>query len=372
MKKLIVKENERVIKLVNGVFDGILMPGKYRFFDLSNAITFEVHSLSQTKIQSGYIDQIVQKYPEAIKDHVVVVESTQDQAALVYVNSKIYDIIAQGNKGYYWKDAGVITYDFHNVKDSLFVAEDKVALLKDFYLFGTSVIQQVSVPSDHIALLYVDNVFHTMLPAGLYYLWTIGRIISTKIIDLRLTETEITGQEVLTKDKVTIRVNLVCYYQVLDPQKAVTEVADYKERLYKELQFAVRKAVESKTLDELLESKSTLDSEMYTFVYEVMEKFGITVSKITVKDTILPGEMREILNQVILAEKLAQANLIKRREETAATRSLLNTAKLMDDHPTLLRLKELESLETILQKVDNLSIYGGVENLIGKLFEQKK
>ena len=83
-----------------------------------------------------------------------------------------------------------------------------------------------------------------------------------------------------------------------------------------------------------------------------------------IKDVILPGEMKEILNRVVEAEKVAQANLIKRREETAATRSLLNTARLMDENPTLLRLKELETLEKVTEKVDKLTVFGGLDGVL--------
>jgi len=86
-----------------------------------------------------------------------------------------------------------------------------------------------------------------------------------------------------------------------------------------------------------------------------------------VKDVILPGEMKTILNQVVEAEKVAQANLIRRREETAATRSLLNTARLMEENPTLLRLKELETLEKVTEKVGSLTVYGGLEGVLTKL-----
>ena len=79
---------------------------------------------------------------------------------------------------------------------------------------------------------------------------------------------------------------------------------------------------------------------------------------------ILPGEMKTILNQVVEAEKVAQANLIRRREETAATRSLLNTARLMEENPTLLRLKELETLEKVTEKVGSLTVYGGLEGVL--------
>ena len=74
--------------------------------------------------------------------------------------------------------------------------------------------------------------------------------------------------------------------------------------------------------------------------------------------------MKNILNQVVETEKAAQANVIKRREETAATRSLLNTAKLMEQNPLLLRLKELEALESVTEKIDKLTVFGGLDGVM--------
>ena len=95
-----------------------------------------------------------------------------------------------------------------------------------------------------------------------------------------------------------------------------------------------------------------------------MEAYGVRVSVIALKDIILPGDIRDILNQVVTAEKQAQANLIRRREETAATRSLLNTAKLMENNPLLVRLKELETLEKIADKVEKITVVGGLNALL--------
>lgn len=85
------------------------------------------------------------------------------------------------------------------------------------------------------------------------------------------------------------------------------------------------------------------------------------------KDIILPGEMKEILNQVVQAQKAAEANLIKRREETAATRSLSNTAKMMENNAVLMRLKELETLEKVADRIGHISVYGGLDSVMNDL-----
>jgi len=88
-----------------------------------------------------------------------------------------------------------------------------------------------------------------------------------------------------------------------------------------------------------------LDRVVFEAVHGKFAEIGVEVRSIGVKDIILPGDKKNILGKVVEAEKAAQANVIRRREETNATRSLLNTAKVMEDNPTALRLKELETPE---------------------------
>jgi len=131
-------------------------------------------------------------------------------------------------------------------------------------------------------------------------------------------------------------------YQVTDAVLVERSVKSLSEYVYRELQLALRQAVGTRTLDELLMDKTALDNSISADVLQSFESIGVAVGSVGVKDIILPGDMKDILNQVVQAEKTAQANNIRRREETAATRSLMNTAKLMADNPLLIRLKELE------------------------------
>ena len=117
----------------------------------------------------------------------------------------------------------------------------------------------------------------------------------------------------------------------------------------------------------MLGNKGELDLDVFEGVRDKVAEFGIVMKSAGVKDVILPGDMKDILNQVVQAEKAAQANIIKRREETAATRSLLNTARLMEENPVLLRLKELEALEKITEKVDKLTVFGGLDGVMQDL-----
>ena len=215
-----------------------------------------------------------------------------------------------------------------------------------------------------VGLLMVDGQLVRTLDAGVYAFWKLNRNIKVEQLDLRVQAMEVSGQEILTRDKVTLRINLSAAYQVSDPVKVRNAFQDWTDHLYRELQFGLRQAVGTRTLDTLLGEKGTLDKEVAAYVRERVAEHGIELSNVGVKDVILPGEMKEILNQVVEAEKVSQANVIKRREETAATRSLLNNAKLMEDNPTLLRLKELEVLEKVTEKVDRLTGFGGLDGVL--------
>ena len=154
------------------------------------------------------------------------------------------------------------------------------------------------------------------------------------------------------------------YTNIRDAVAARAGVTDAREHLYRSLQIAVRQYLGKRTLEEMLAEKTDLDEAVAAEVRREMEPFGVRVGVIALKDIILPGEVRDILNQVVTAEKQAQANLIRRREEIAATRSLLNTAKLMEDNPLLVRLKELEALEKVADKVDKITVVGGLNALL--------
>ena len=173
-----------------------------------------------------------------------------------------------------------------------------------------------------------------------------------------------TGQEILTEDKVPLRLNFICHYKIVDPFKIIG-IKSYEEQIYILLQLILREYVGSLRFDELLAKKQEVGTFVLSRLAEKSGDFGVEFLYAGVKDLILPGDMKEILNTVLIAEKKAQANVITRREEIASTRSLLNTAKLMDENQTLYRLKELEFLEKICEKINNISVLGG-----GSLLEQ--
>ncbi|MEQ1530072.1 MAG: slipin family protein, partial [Methylococcales bacterium] len=160
-------------------------------------------------------------------------------------------------------------------------------------------------------------------------------------------------------------------WQYTDVLLALAKLNKPAEHLYRELQFALREAVGERTLDQLLENKQSLNMLLLTAVQSKLANLGIEVSSVGLRDIILPGEMKTILAQVVEAQKAAEANVIRRREETNATRSLLNTAKVMEENRTALRLKELETLERVAERINSISVFGGLDQVLNGLISIK-
>ena len=177
-------------------------------------------------------------------------------------------------------------------------------------------------------------------------------------MDLREQVVDIAGQEIMTADKVTLRLNAVVTYKVVDPLKAVSAVEDYRQALYREAQLALRGVVGTRELDALLSDKDAVAGELDGIVRGRVAGFGLEVVALGIRDVILPGEMKDLMNKVTEARKAAEANLITRREETAAMRSQANTAKILEANPTLMRLRELEVLEKIAEKAKLTVVLG--------------
>jgi regulator of protease activity HflC (stomatin/prohibitin superfamily) len=203
-----------------------------------------------------------------------------------------------------------------------------------------------------------DGVLIEQLREGLHVFWKGTGKLSFKSIDLREQVADVAGQEIMTADKVTLRVNLVVTYQVREPEKAATTTADYQQALYREAQLVLRAAVGGKTLDAMLADKESVGAEVRQTLSARAAELGVAVKSVGLRDIILPGDMKELLNRVIAATKEAEANLIKRREETAAARSQANTAKVLAENPQLARLKELEMLQQILAGTKTTFVLG--------------
>ncbi|MGF7048176.1 regulator of protease activity HflC (stomatin/prohibitin superfamily) [Paenibacillus sp. DS2015] len=355
--KVIIKNDERGLLFKKGSYVNHLQPGTYRNWSFSD--------------ETIIVQNVTKPFVVPNKELYLFVQDTQLLTELTIVDVEDYEYVLHYEDGKFISMLTAGMYAFWNVlKKHTFVRVDVrkpeigaevdlavIARLQGYY-------QIFEVASYESALLFYNHVLQRELSPGKYYFWKGPVSILVKTTDLRQQQLDMTGQEIMTEDKVTLRLNFVCQYKVVNPLKAL-EIKSFEEQVYIVLQLILREYVGTLKLDDLLKMKQEIANFVLTRLNEQSEHYGVKFLSAGLKDIILPGDIKDILNTVLLAEKKAQANIITRREETASTRSLLNTAKLMDENVTLYRLKELEFLEKICEKIGTISLTGG-----GNLLEQ--
>jgi regulator of protease activity HflC (stomatin/prohibitin superfamily) len=372
LKKLLVKKNERGLLLREGDFECLLPPGRHYRFDPFGQLTLETISLQQARFEHPLADYLRQHAPEVVAAHFHEVSLGDDEAALRYEREQLVEILPPGHNALYWQDRLPMHVERVNLRDAAALpaalqARLTQTLLRGRQIAGLNAVLNAQVPAGFVGLLRSEGDALRLLAPGRYCYWRFNRDIAVELVDTRLQALEVSGQEILTRDKVSLRLNLNANWQFHDVLQAFSQLPKPAEHLYRELQLLLRAAVGTRTLDELLENKQLLDQELLHKARTRLAVFGIDLQALGVKDIILPGDMKALLAKVVEAEKAAQANVIRRREETGATRSLLNTAKVMEDNPTALRLKELETLERLAERIDKISVVGGLDQLLNGL-----
>jgi regulator of protease activity HflC (stomatin/prohibitin superfamily) len=250
---------------------------------------------------------------------------------------------------------------------------------------------EMIVHSGFRGLRYVDGRFDQVLEPGRHPLGRRRPAISIVPIDVRERELNIKGQEILTADKVAVRVNIITHFRVIDPQAAVEQVADYEDRIYSDVQLAARRSLASMTLEAILTNRNQLSEDILRDVEGVSAGYGVRIIRADVKDLAFPGNLQEIMNRVLTAQRMAEAQMVEARtraerdaleatskadaERVAAharvestrlaaeadaqakriradaevdtLRRLAAAAEAYAEHPALLRLRELETLGTL-------------------------
>jgi regulator of protease activity HflC (stomatin/prohibitin superfamily) len=375
--KFIVRKHERALLFRDGDFVKFLEPGVHRFVNLMHKFTVERFDITVPVYGHRLQDFLIEKYPREVKRYFDVVTTDENEIAVVYHNDRVTLIMAPATRHLFTKGVHKIRVERFGIVDKLDVDP---RLAKRLLAGNDPMLKAVAdkaiyarvVPEGHVGLLTIDGELTRSLKPGFHAFFAVEREVSVELYDTRVQTLEVSGQEILTKDKVSLRINLTATYQLTDVEKAVRETKDPLDHLYKEVQFGLRGAVGTRTLDALLEDKAVIDQSVADHLKARFEAIGITVKSVGVKDIILPGDMKELLGKVVEAEKAAQANVIRRREETNATRSLLNTAKVMETNAVALRLKELETLEKITDKIGNISVYGGLDSVLNDLVRMKQ
>lgn len=361
--RYIIKENQAAFVLKHGIFQKMLLTGKY-YLPLMAGYQIVTETMNGVLDYKGVPYQILAKDP-AFSDSTVHIEIPDGSVGLIYINGKL-TAYATRKEYTFWN-----VFDKYEIKiismTETEIGEDVTKQMLS--LIPANLHTDVQISEGETGLLYYDNVLKRQLSKGSYHFWNYNHKVTCRIIDMRQKQLDITGQEILTRDKIGIRMNVTCLYKIRDAVEFTETISDLNGQLYSAVQLAIREIVGNIKLDEILEAKERISGEIYKVLKEREEMFCVNFLTAGIKDIILPGEIRDIMNSVLVAEKQAQANVISRREEVASTRSLLNTAKLMDENKTLYKLKELEYLEKICEKVGEVSINGnaGIVEQLGLL-----
>jgi regulator of protease activity HflC (stomatin/prohibitin superfamily) len=372
VRRVTVKDGERALLARDGRLERVLAPGRHRLLDPLRRLTVEVYPVVRAEFPAERYAVLKAVRPDLVADLFEAVETRADELAIVSLDGRPTQLLGPWQIRVFWKVATRVEVERVDVTSDRKVAPRHLLMVareRNAYL-----VEHV-IENHEAGLLYVEGRLAERLAPGRHAFWTVGRKIEVKRFDLRPQAVEITAQEMLTRDRIALRVTLTAFRRIVDPERVVAAIADIDGWLYRLVQFAIREAVAVRTLDEVLSAKSALDAELRAYVRERIAETGLEVTELGVKDVILPGEIRELVNKVVEAERTAKANQIRRQEETAATRSLLNTAKLMEDNPLLLRLKELESLERLVEKVGRIDLHAGegqgLDALLDKLVRLK-
>lgn len=357
MKKIKVSAYQVGLVFNNGAYQGMLKEGKYWFWNS----TVKLYDITQPFVAPVELNILLQDADLANSLHVVEVKD--NQVMLMYENGLLKQVLTPGRYTF-WKS--VINYAFIPADTSKIEITEPIdrATLQSRAVAGY--VRSFTVESYEKAVLFVDGKFVQTLNSGVYYWWKNNIPVFVGKVDVRQQQLEVNGQEILTKDKAALRINAWAQYRVTDIEKALLQNKEYDKQLYVAFQLALREYIAGFIFDELLDKKEAIAPYVLQRVKATAETLGVEVNGFGIRDIILPGDVKEIMNQVLIAEKKAQANTIMRREETASTRSLLNTAKLMEENTMLWKLKEMEYVEKIADKISNISV-GGNSALIEQL-----
>lgn len=359
MFRVMIQDDERGLLFKDGNYVKCLQPGKHTLNPFMKYHVVKVNVNEPFHLFGKHLSIYLED--TELKKELTILEVQDYEIAIHFEDGKLVEVLPSG-KYAFWnvlKKHDFIMVDKRNpeIDPDIDVSVYKHPLLCEH-------VQHFYVLSHEQGILYYDNVVQKTLKPGNYSFWKGPVDVTVHNIDLRQQQIDMTGQEIMTADKISLRLNFVCHYKITDPLK-VLQIKSLEEQIYIVLQLVLREYVGTIKLDDLLLKKREIGNYILQKLKEHHTDFGVEFTYAGVKDVILPGDIKEILNTVLIAEKQAQANVITRREETASTRSLLNTAKLMEENQTLYRLKELEFLEKICDKIGHISLSGG-----GGLLEQ--
>jgi len=342
IKLVKIRSFEKGLYFRNGEFRGMLGEGRYWFASWPGRVRVDVVSQRAPWLVHPDLDVIMKS--GALGDEAVVLDLKDYERALVWIDGRFARVLASGLYAI-WNRYREIRVEIVPANRARFEHQELPNILESPGV--ECVLEASTVEEGCRGVVFINGVYSETLNPGKYGFWKQGRTARVQNVDIREKVLEIGGQEIMTADKVTLRMTAVSSYRVTEPVKAVLATEDLRQALYRETQLALRAAIGARELDALLSDKDAVTDELLDAVRRRSAEFGVEVVSLGIRDIILPGDMKDLMNKVTEAKKAAEANLITRREETAAMRSQANTAKLLESNPVLMRMRELETLEKI-------------------------
>lgn len=358
-----IKAHERGLLFREGELVSVLRPGVYWYLDPLFKLELQIGLPRHPWLAYNDLDLMVKS--GKLAGEAEVVDLKDHERALVWIDGRFARVLDSGLYALWTSehDVRVETIDARAMQ--LVHAELPAILRAGNY---AALLEVVQVEEGHAGIWFRDGAYQATLAPGTYAFWKgVGKL-KVSIVDLKEQVLDISGQDIMTNDKVTLRLNALVAYRITDAVRAVTEVDGAAQALYRSTQLALREAVGAKDLDALLTEKETLAGELAERIRPRATELGMTVVSTGIRDIILPGDMRELMNKVTEAKKAAEASLITRREETAAMRMQANTAKILESSPTLMKLRELEVLEKVAGKAQ-LTVLLGEEGLTNRVMK---
>ena len=347
-----IREHQRGLFFRDGVFKKVLKPGVHWVLESFWNVRVDVVSVFDYQILHKDLEQIVRT--DGLDDEMVVYDLKDGQRGLIWIDGRFSGIVGPDVYAF-WQVFDNVRVELVDLDSPRFEREQLDVIMSHKESFDYLTLKWVGV--NQVGVLFVDGRYVETLPAGRYAFWENAGDYHLQTVGLTNRELEINGQEIITADKVTLRINAVIVWRVTDACKLIDSGLT-ETSLYREAQLALRAIIGTRELDPLLAEKDIVVDELRAHMADFGGDHGCEIISAGIKDIILPGEMKQLLNKVTEARKQAEANLIQRREETAAMRSQANTARMLENNPTLMRLRELEILEKIVTATDLKVVLG--------------
>jgi regulator of protease activity HflC (stomatin/prohibitin superfamily) len=360
IRKYYIKSYEKGLLFNRGEFKAVLGEGRYWLNPFADKRVDIVSQRSPWLIHKD-LDMIVKS--GLLKDDATVIDLKDTERALVWIDGRFARVLPPGQYAL-WNKFKDIKVEVVDASKPRFEHKDQDVIMKS--CDAGQVLVKVTVEEGFAGLVFCNGDYTETLKPGIYLFWKDAERAKVFQENMREQMLDIAGQDMMTADKTSLRMNAVVAYQVKDPLKAFTSVENATQALYREAQLVLRAAIGARDIDAILSDKDSLSGDMEAELSKRAAEFGVSVKGLGIRDVILPGDMKELFNKVTEAKKAAEANLISRREEIAAMRSQANTAKMLADNPTLMRLRELEVLERIAGS-SKLNIALGEKGLIERV-----